>query len=192
METSLSRDVITKVVGQWRQDKRFTTKAGQPRVLSFGEISSQFHELVGTVSQDLNPGTVLFELLRVKAVEETKTGLRLTVQSYVPKGDVVAGFSILANDTDDLTRAVEENVLGNDEVPHLHARTVYDSVRADALPEIKLWLLKEGHQFHGRVREYVSSFDQDINPDATYSGKKSTIVVGSYSRVELNEDSDEP
>jgi hypothetical protein len=167
------RDLITKIVGLWQTDRRFVTKAGGPRVLEHRAERSEFIRLVEAISQDLNPGTVLFELKRVGAVIETRSGLRLVAQSYIPKGDAEAGFRIFAREAEDLCRTVDENVLSPE----------YDKVRPEALPEIRRWLIKEGHEFHARVREFVSRFDQDINPDPDHAGPAVRVTFSSFGHV---------
>jgi hypothetical protein len=173
-----------RVVGQWRTDPAFMTSARKPRVLSFGTEDSEFHNLVASVSRDLNPATVLFELERVGAVERSSRGLRLVVESYVPTGDFEEGFRILAADFTDLSRSVEQNVIEDPELPHLHARTEYDAVRPENLAEIKRWLIREGHLLHNRTRNYLSQFDQDINPDPEFAGETVRVVLGTFSRVD--------
>jgi len=180
---SSARDLVTKIVGLWQTDRRFLTKAGKPRVLEHNADSSDFLKLVGLVSQDLNPGTVLFELKRVGAVTETRGGLKLMAQSYVPKGDAVAGFKIFAADAQDLCRTVDENVLAPSGIPQFHARTSYDRVRPDALDDIRRFFIKEGHEFHARVREYVSQFDQDIDPDPKFKGEGVKVSFSSFGHV---------
>ena len=69
--------MISRVVAQWENDRRFLTQAGKPRVLSCDEDDSEFSELVRLVSKDLHPGTVLFELERSGIVERSKRGVRL-------------------------------------------------------------------------------------------------------------------
>ena len=174
------RDLVTRVLGQWRTDRRYITKSGDPRVLSAGSESSEFSELCRSVSNDINSGTILFELERVGAIEPAKGGIRLVHASYVPKGDPVAGFSIYSDDADSLLETVEENVLEPADLPQFHARTSYDNVRPDALDKIKRWFLKEGHEFHAKVRNFVSQYDQDINPDAKFKGRGIQIVFGSF------------
>lgn len=181
-ETDRSKSLISKVVGQWRTNKRYLNKKGGPRVLNLG-LNSEFTELVGAVSQDLNPATVLFELERLGSVIRVEGGVKLQVETYVPKGDVLAGFNILGADSEDLTAAVEENLFENPSLPHLHLRTEFDRIRVDVADKIKLWLLKEGQAFHAKVREYISKFDQDVNPDSKYSGGFMKVVLGAFSKV---------
>lgn len=182
-------DVVTKVLGMWQSSSQFSTGMNEAKPLSCDGEKSEFVALVRSVSKDINPATVLFELERVKAVEKREGKLHLRVESFVPKGNTLQGFNILAHDADDLTRTVEENVLSAPAVPQFHARTEYDNVRPDALPEIKRWFLREGHEFHARVRAFVSKFDQDIHPDPKFNGKGSKVVFSAFSNVSENGDS---
>lgn len=184
--------LIVNVVGQWRNDKRFQEKSkdgsGQTtkkaKRLSFGSADSEFNKLVALVSTDLNPATVLFELERVGAIKRCEDqSLELISESYIPRGDVLEAYKILSEDLDTLSCAVEENMLEQPIVPNHHLRTSYDKIRIDNLPEIKEWFLREGHAFHLKARNYLSQFDQDINPDRNYSGKFFKVVCGSFSKI---------
>ncbi len=181
--TDTTPTLIMKVLGQWQTDRKFIDKAGAPRVLSFGSEKSDFNRLVNHISTDLNPATLLFELERVKAVERSDEGLRLVVQSYRPRGDVETGFRVLGDDINDLTRVVEENVFHQPDIGNLHLRTEYDRIRPEALVELKSWLLVEGNALHARVREKLSKYDQDVNPDPNFKGKGMRVVVGSFGKV---------
>lgn len=187
LETEGERDLITKIVGQWRGDKRFTTKKGKPKVLSIGGPESEFAQLVASVSQDLNPGTVFFELTRTNAVSVSRDGATLLIESYVPKGDPLAGFQILAKDGEDLVEAVEGNVFLDEELPNFHARTEYDNIRPEAVDRIRRWLLVQGHEFHEKIRNFMSKYDQDVNPDPKFKKKGARIVFSSFSMTELTE-----
>ena len=178
-----SGGLITRVVGCWRTDIRFTTKNRKPRVLSCGTQLSEFSELVRCVNSDLNPATVLFELERVGAVQRTKGGAQLVMESYIPKGDPLEGFQILSRDVEALLCSVEENVIRQPEVPHLHLRMEYDRVRAEAVPALKEWFLKEGHAFQVRARDLVAQHDQDVNPDSSYKGEEVRVVLGCFSNI---------
>ena len=173
------RDLITKIIGQWQTDPRFITKSRSPRILSVEGQKSDFVDLVDSVSSDVNPATVLFELERIAAVHKSKSGLQLVSQTHTLKNDPVANFEILSRDLADLTQAVEHNAVLDERPHHFHARTEFDRVRADAIPEIKRWMLQEGFAFHARMREMLSKFDQDINPAATDEPVKLVRVVSS-------------
>ena len=175
--------LVMRVVGRWRTDHAFITKGKKPRVLTFGTEDSEFNELVSRISKDLNPATVLFELERVNAIEKTSKGLKLVIESYVPKGNVEDGFRILSQDAEDLIDSVEENVLEVNDIPNLHARTEYDTIRPEHIPDIRRWLIREGHLLHQRARNYISQFDQDINPDPNFKGDGAKVIFGTFSKM---------
>lgn len=175
--------LTTGVIGQWTTDAAFLTKQKKPRALSFGNVSSEFYALVQKVNKDLNPATVLFELERVGAVKRGDDGLTLCAQAYVPKGNVVGSFQILADDIDTLFHSVEENIIGSEALPNLHLRTAFDKVRKVEVPEIRAWLLREGHSFHVRVRDFIAEHDQDTNPKIDYEGEYVKVAAGSFSKV---------
>ncbi len=179
-----TKDPVTKVIGHWQSSKQFSTKGGRPRALSVGDNQSEFARLVEHVSKDLHPGSIQFELERVKAVEVKDGKICLHARNFAPKEDPLALFEVAARDTDDLDRAVEENIFGENSLPHLHARTEYDNVRPEKIEELRRWLLKEGHAMHERVRKKISSFDQDINPVSSFVGKGLRVVFGAFSYVE--------
>ena len=178
------RNLIAKVVGRWQDSGEFCTSQGEPRVLSLGEGTPGFAQLVRSVSNDLNPSTVLFELKRVGAIAETKRGVALVVHNYIPRGDALAGFEILARDNEALAGAVQENVLSKQALPHHHLRTEYDRVRPSALAALRAWFLKEGHAFHLRVREEIARHDQDVNPELGFEGETVKVSFTSFSYVE--------
>src|SRR5262245_45968871 len=63
-ELKSSSNLVARVLNLWQHDARFTTKAGEPRTLSYEGKENDLVTLVSAVSQDLNPYTVLFELER--------------------------------------------------------------------------------------------------------------------------------
>jgi hypothetical protein len=174
--------LITRVIGQWLSDPEFVTATGEPRIVSYKGSDSEFYSLVQRVSTDVRPGSVLAELERLGAVEESARGLRLLARAYEPRGDLEAGFQLLSTDADDLILAVEENVHDEAVVPNLHATTEYDNICSSDIPEVRQWLLDEGMRFHKKVRAYLSQFDKDLNPDLRgRAGYR--VVLGSFSRI---------
>ena len=171
-----------RVIGQWEQDAQFLTRNRKPRVLTIDGERSEFRDLVRKVSSDVNAGTVLFELERIGAVERIAKGIRLKQHAHTVRHDPEESFSLLGRDIDDLVQAVSENVFENAELRNLHARTEYDNVREEALPEIRRWFLKEGAAFHLKARNYLSAFDLDINPEPNKKGG-GKIVIGTFGRT---------
>ncbi len=176
------RNLAMLVMGAWQTDLQFLTKENKPKVLSFGTIDSDFYKLVQKLSVDVNPATILAELERVGAVEKSRAGVRLIVQSYAPRKDLAHGYELLSQDSEYLMQSVAENLETEVQPPNLHARTEYDKVRKSAIPEIKRWLLVEGHKLHQRARSFISRFDQDINPPKQLE-ENAKVVLGSFSLV---------
>jgi hypothetical protein len=180
-------NVITRIIGQWQHDPRYCRKSGGGRVLSFDKGQGEFARLVSSVSGELNPYSVLKELERMQAACVTPRGIRLE-SSFNQKGqDVSTAFDVLAKDSQDLTRAVEENTAQADDIAHLHLRTEFDNVDPGKLNDIRSWLLKEGSLFHRKVRTYLARFDKDINPKNKRGGSR--VVVGAFSFSEQDNES---
>lgn len=183
-DQKLSSNIITKVIGQWVSDKRFATGAGKPKVITFEGKESEFAELVASVSQDINPYTVLFELERSENVVRTPKGLKLKKAVFQPSDkDTASGLNLLTGDISDFIRAVEQNIFQPPTVPHLHIKTDYDNIPSDMLPEIKALVLSEGDAFQKRMRDYLSRFDRDINPTVKGRGR-ARVAVGTFSFTE--------
>lgn len=171
--------LVSRVVAQWEQDARFSTKAGKPRLLNYEE---DFHQLVLAVSSDLHPGTVMFELERLNLIDKKSRGLLLKDRRHVVTEDVDTGFTILSDDISELTLAAEENLLLTAEIKNLHGKTIYDNIYHEDLPQIKTWLLTEGTKFHHRVRNFIAEFDKDINPNPCKTAGAS-VTFCTFSRV---------
>lgn len=177
-------NLIAKVIGQWQFDRRFATKGGAPRVLSHEGEDCEFNRLVRTVSVDVHPASVLFELERLGAIDRTKRGLRLMQVGYLPSSkDPRDVFKLLARDADDMICAIEENVFNDPAVPNLHVQTEYDNISAGDLLAIRKWLFQEGSRFHKKVRHYLAKFDLDLNPSRRKEGG-GRVVIGCFTRAQ--------
>ncbi len=175
----------TKVLGQWQGDKRFMTPLGKPRVLSLGAENSEFAELVASVSSDLNPYTLLYELERIGAVERTPQGAKL-VKFVFGSHEVQEIAKMMALDATDLMEAIHENTnRKKDEAANYHIVTEYDNIAHEAVPQIRSWILKEGTKFHARLRKYLSKFDCDINRNLPEQPAGVRVAVGGFGRVVL-------
>ena len=178
------RGLVRRIIGQWQQDKRFLTKSRKPKVLSFDGPDSEFRQLCEMVSNDITAGTIFNELERIGAVKKVRNGIKLLARAYVPTGDVKAGFGLLSDDIQDLSSAVEENILLKPDPPHMHVKTEYDSIHPDAVDKIRDWIYREGSALHQKARNYISQFDQDINPRKKGDEEEyARVVLGSFSYI---------
>lgn len=180
---SRATNLIMKVIGAWQTNPNFTTSAGKPRVLAFEGKQSEFSNLVSSVSQALNPYTVLYELERAKLVEKGPRGLKLLSKSFLSNQDVEKSLEFLSYDIADLTAAVEENIHERTNPLNHHLTTEYDNIPEDKIIEIKLSLLEEGEKFHSKIRSLLSSFDCDLNNSINSSGTI-RVALCSFARCE--------
>ncbi len=180
----VSTRFTSRVINQWRRDKRFMSKSGRPRVLTFEGDESEFAQLVNLVSTDLHPGTVLFDLERHGSVERTRSGLRLHARSYMPQYNPKEGMRLLATDTEDLMLGVLDNIFADDEknLPNYHGKVVYDNVDPADVPKIRNWLFKACGALHQRALAQLAKYDLDINPDKKKRGGK-RVTLGIFTRT---------
>lgn len=177
-------DVISRILGQWQADPRFTTKSGKPATLTLEGKKGTFADLVHSISSDLNPYTLMNELERSGAVERTDSGLRLVRRSYQPRGDIEQGMRLLGNDTATLVDSVAENILSPEKLENLHVRTEYDHIAIDSEDEIRRWFLAHGSELHASVRAYLSKKDCDINPKAEEGSGRMRVSFVTFSFTE--------
>lgn len=156
--------LVTKVIGTWKNHPNFTTKSGRPRVLTVDTDDSEFASLVRHVSQDTHAGTVAFELERVGLASRTPRGIKLRSLMYDASSDSDTAYKMLAEDSQELLLAVEENVFNSNDPRNLHITTVFDNIRLKDIPSIKKWMLRQGGIFQDKVERYLAKFDQDMNP----------------------------
>ena len=185
------KSVLSRIMGTWRHHANFTTKGGEPRVLSYIGESSDFAKLVYSVSKNLRPGAALFELKRLRYVEETSRGLKLIKELRGGfERDPQGGYDLLSRDMATLIDAVEENLVRAKEPSNLHIRTEYDNVSKKNLLKIRRWLVTEGKAFHRKARKYISQFDKDVNPELQADEGGGRVVVSAFSLAELEEETE--
>lgn len=185
LEVRETESLLAKVIGHWQSSKRFTTADGRPRVLSAEGIDSEFMNLARTITNDIPPYTLLSELERSGVVERSARGVRL-VSNFLPVGDPEGALQILGEDLSDLSAAVDENVAGRANVPHLHLRTDYDNIDPRDVPKIRAFLLAEGSKFQYKVSQFLSRYDRDVQgkQGRATSGKGVRVACGAFSFVD--------
>ena len=98
---------------------------------------------------------------------------------------------LLQRDIHALVEGVDSNIRQTSSIPNLHISTHFDNVSVEAASRIREWLLQRGAAFHAEVREYVGSFDKDINPARYAETGGVRVTVGSFSLCEESEESDD-
>jgi hypothetical protein len=189
-ESAQHLDLMTRVIGAWCANPKFS-KGNRAVELSLEGGDNDFASLVRGVSQDVNPATVLFELERLRLVERSGDTLRLLWNSYQITGDIDDAYVLLQRDIHALVEGVDSNIRQTSSIPNLHISTHFDNVSVEAGSRIREWLLQKGAAFHAEVREFVGSFDKDINPSRYAEPGGVRVTVGSFSVCEESEASDD-
>jgi hypothetical protein len=184
-QSMLGESLLNKVIGAWTTKKKFITSQGTPRVLSVDGKLSEFASLVYSVSQALNPYTVLFELERAKLVERTQKGITLTSNCFVSRHDIDQSLQFLASDITDLAKTIEFNINSVDCIPHHHLTTEYDNIPIDKADKIKSILLIEGDKIHKKIRKILSKFDKDLNDSPNCDQKSIRVSFSSFASSEI-------
>jgi len=174
-------NIINRVIGAWQNDQRFINSRRQARILTFDGKVGEFADLVSSVTADLNPYTVLFELERLGAIKKTDRGVQLIAHELIIRADTAAALAHLAKDSGDLHAAVEENIFENDPLPNLHLRTEFDNISSSKLPRIRRWLLKEGTAFHRRANRFLAAFDRDLSKSEISDADRARVSLCSFS-----------
>ena len=177
-------NTLARIVVQWQHDQRFLTKAGKPRVLEAEGRDSEFAELVESVNGgNLSAYAVLFELERMGAIKKSGSRVKLVWRDFAPKPDSEQGLQLLAEDTNELISAVEENIFSETKAKNLHLKTKFTCISEQALPEVRAWLIKQGSLFHKQIEKYLSKYDADLNPSLNPDECKATVSYGSFSLI---------
>lgn len=184
------KHTASDVIGLWRYDRRFCSSPGKPRPLTVEGRDSEFAQLVRSVSLSLSPYTVLFELERLGLARKMESGkLKLTTRMLVVRDDAPRALELLAEDAEDLFRAVDQNAfLGAGEEPlNHHIKTEYTNIPKEHLPEIRNWFMNQGAALHERARKFLSRFDRDITKNVEGTGRI-RAALGSFSFIEEDGD----
>jgi hypothetical protein len=183
-------DLMTRIIGTWTNSDRFS-RGAKPHTLSFEGPTSDFAELVRSVSTDLNSSTILFELERLGLVKRVGQELHLLWNAYQITGDCDDAYTLLERDIRKLVEAVDRNITGSVPVPNLHISTSFDNVAVKHAQQIREWLLKKGAALHAEAREFIGSFDKDITPSLYTEPCGMKVSLTSFSLCEPPEVNDE-
>lgn len=171
----------SRVLEAWRRDKSYLTQSGKPRVLSYRGEDSEFTNLVYSLTKDVHPASVIFDLERVGVVQRTKNGLKLLARSYHTT-DSEEGYLLLAEDVEDLMSAAIENIEAQAHpLPNYHAKVFYDNLDLSQLAKINKWVFHQSLLFQEKIAKYLAKYDLDMNPktDAEGGGR---YVLGIFTR----------
>ena len=188
----LKASTLSKILGHWSSDSDYLDKNGNPKLLSSIGNDSEFSKLVSSVTKQISPYTVLFELRRINSIEMVGDDkVKLILPEYWTGHSAQETYDLAARNIDSLLNAIDENLTSHHKpLSQLHLTTEYDNIEEEKLDEIKNWLLNMGEEFHKNARNYLSNLDQDINPKLNGKGNaKVSVTTFSFSspRIEIPE-----
>lgn len=176
-----------RVITGWIRDQDFQTSNGQPKELDPEQGRLCFKELVKRHSGDIPPRAIADELMRVGAIETTKSGkLRLIAHAYIPEKDVDRKLHILGSDVADLINTIQHNIYENAEYPFYQRKVSYNAIPMESMSKIRDQLNKKAQASLESMDEILVKHDSDMNPKISTQGK-CRVGVGIYYFEEINE-----
>ncbi len=192
--TTVFRDepitLVSKVINRWTSTRPYCTSSGTPRTLSYDGAKSQFNKLVSSISTTVNPGTVLFELLRNGAAETTPRGLKLVRATRALGKFPEKSYQLLSKDIESLVAAVDENIAlqqspSEQQPGNAHYRTEYDNIQLRHLPKLRPWIVARARKFHQEMRQHLAKLDGDSSPKTKQdSAPGARVSVSVFSFIE--------
>ena len=147
------QDRISRVLTGWHQDREFLDEEGKPRALPLSGNPKSFESLVSRYSGDVPAITILREMKRIEAIEESQDGtLTVLRRNYRldtadPEALSRAG-SVLA----DIGRTVTHNLYHDAAVPsRFEARASNSRIPRSALPAYREYVYSESQVFLEKV-----------------------------------------
>lgn len=180
------RGFTSRIVTRWITDEEFSDKNGNPKKLTCKGTDSEFYKLCFKETTEVTPRSILNHLVSTELVSRTEDILILQQECYTPTGAPLEGFEFVGLDIGDLVKAAENNILMDENPKNLHLTTDYDELLVESKDEIKEWLLREGGDFHKRVRSYLAQFEIPKEKETKDKNKVNNmlrVVVGTFSRT---------
>jgi hypothetical protein len=172
-----------RVIRTWVREADFHDGSARPASLEV-EGEGGFAELVRRSGVDLPARAVLDELLRVGAVERTRTGrFRLVHRAYIPHDGDADKLEILGTDVADLIAAIDHNMTSPREEAFFQRKVAYDNLVASCLPELRVRAGRRAQTLLEHLDRFMAEHDLDANPDAGEDGGR-RAVLGIYYREE--------
>jgi hypothetical protein len=145
-----------------------------------GDVAISFDALVGTISKDVHPRTVLNELTRLDLVDVEGETVRLKVTSFVPDADFTQMLNYMGANLRDHAATAVQNILGDG--PRFLEQSIYsDAVYARSVDELAELARKVWAHVMKRVVPQVAQFEPGEQGNGTDAGK----APNQYARIRL-------
>jgi len=125
-----------RVVTGWLQDDQFQQPNGEPAILTYGDNSDSFNQLVRQYGGDVPARALLDELVHVGTVKLEESKVALVTKGYVPHESEEAMLDVFATSATDLLNTLDHNISGEDK-RRLQMSVAYDNISVEALAAFK-------------------------------------------------------
>lgn len=149
----------TRLLSGWHQDPDFLDESGQARPLPAEGAGLSFAELCRRYAGDIPATTMMKELKRVGAVEETPDGLLAARRRYYMPIQfdtqwIMNAGSVFA----DLGDNINHNLISDADNPsRFLGRASEESIDASAVPEFNAFVENHGQRFLEQVDEWLAA-----------------------------------
>jgi hypothetical protein len=149
------------VLGAWHLDPDFLNEQGKPALLALEGEGATFEALVRKCGGDVRPSTLLKELRSAGAVREAADGrLEALQRSYVPFAIDEQLIRLWGTVLADVAATYVHNLTRNAKTPaRFERQAVSDRVAADAVPEFREFLNREGQAFLERLDAWLTEHE---------------------------------
>ena len=175
-----TRSPAATVFAHWRADKRYRTRAGEPRALPRVGPPPSFESLAHEVTRDVHPRALLEELLRLKlaVLDKQRDVVSLTEALFTPRGDAPRMVGYLGVNVGDHLQAAVDNVLGR-QPTHFEQAIAADGLSAQSLSRVRPLLLEHWRRLTDAL---VPLLETLIEADGATPGNDNTarLRLGMY------------
>lgn len=190
--TSKDNNRAARVVSGWMRDVDFNNSKGKPRVLTWGNNSSEgsFEELVKRYSGDMTARSILDELVRVGAVsvDKNKTRVKLLANGYVPSASNEELLRLSGDSINDLLNTIDHNFKVDKETTRLQLRVAYDDVPGNGVELFRKLSNDKSLELLNYLDQFLATQDRSVNPAVKGEGRYRTGLGIYYFEEPLNND----
>jgi hypothetical protein len=157
----------SQVLDAWHHDPEFIDAERKPRILPLEGDGPSVAKLVRRVAPGLPPGAMVKELKSAGAIAQLPDGnLQALQRSYIPRHVPEEQARLWGSVLRDLATTVGYNITRESRKPALFERRAINlRVDADALPEFRAFLEREGQQFLERIDDWLSAHAHNAATD---------------------------
>ena len=180
-----------RVIGAWVRERAFRDRSGRPATLPVEGAGASFSRLVQRHAGDVPVRAVLDELLRVEAVEWTRTGrLRLLQRAYVPRTGEEEKLAILGTDVADLVETIDHNLTHPPAAAFFQRKVAYDNLVGEVVPSLRRDAATRAQKLLEHLDGRMADHDRDSNPEAEGSGRHRVVLGIFYLEQDLGDEGD--